>query len=246
MRTVAIVQARMGSTRLPGKVMRELCGDTMLAHTVRRIRQASSITQVAIATSDLLEDDQVVEEARRIGVMVYRGSASDVLARTIGCAHAAGADVVVRITSDCPMTDPGVIDRVCALMRPGVDYVSNTHGPGNFPRGLDVEAVHRDTLDRIGRMATSRPAREHVTAFVMEQPALFRTDLLVSEIDDSDLRWTVDTEADLELVTTLYRRFLLATTQVDYRDIVRAVRAQPSLSAINAHIPQKDWRSHAS
>ncbi|MGE0399527.1 MAG: hypothetical protein AB7T06_22625, partial [Kofleriaceae bacterium] len=111
-----------------------------------------------------------------------------------------------------------------------------------FPRGLDCEVFHRDTLERMGRMATSKAAREHVTVFVREQPALFRTDQLIAETDDSDLRWTVDTDADLTLARMLFERFSLATRTVDYRDIVRAVRDDASLQTINAHIAQKDWR----
>jgi spore coat polysaccharide biosynthesis protein SpsF len=245
MRTVAIVQARMGSTRLPGKVMHDLCGDTMLARGIQRLRAASSLAHVVIATTINSEDDVIVREAQRLGVQVHRGSAHDVLDRYVGAARACGADAVVRVTSDCPMIDPGVVDRVVAKLSGAIDYASNTHDVQTFPRGLDCEVFWRDTLERMGRMATSKAAREHVTVLVREQPALFRTDQLISDTNDSDLRWTVDTDADLALVRTLFEQFSLATRTVDYRDIVRAVRAQPALRAINAHIAQKDWRVSA-
>ena len=121
-----------------------------------------------------------------------------------------------------------------------IDYASNTHDIQTFPRGLDCEVFHRDTLERMSRMATSKAAREHVTVFVRERPELFRTDQLISDTNDSDLRWTVDTDEDLALVRMLFERFPLA--DIDYRDIVRAVRAEPALRMINAHIAQKDWR----
>ncbi|HEY4057138.1 MAG TPA: glycosyltransferase family protein [Kofleriaceae bacterium] len=246
MRTVAIVQARMGSTRLPGKVLRPLGGDTVLGQCIRRLRQAASIQQVVIATTTNSEDNIIVDACKQMGVQVHRGSPDDVLDRYVGAARASYADAVVRVTSDCPLIDGGVVDRVVGLLDGAHDYVSNTHDVQTFPRGLDVEAFHRDTLERMGRMATSKAAREHVTVFVREQPALFRTAQLIDDTNNQDLRWTVDTDADLELVTQMYERFGLATKTVDYRDLVRAVRAEPSLTQINAHIPQKDWRSHAS
>ncbi len=242
MRTVAIVQARMGSTRLPGKVMHDLCGDTMLARGIQRLRAASSLADVVIATTTGTEDDVIVLEAKRLDTQVYRGSVHDVLDRYLGAARASNAEAIVRVTSDCPLIDPGVVDRVVAKLTGAIDYASNTHDIQTFPRGLDCEVFHRDTLERMARMATSKAAREHVTVFVREQPQVFRTDQLLAETNDSDLRWTVDTDADLTLVRRLYERYSLASRTVDYRDIVRGVRAEPALQAINAHIPQKDWR----
>lgn len=245
MRTVAIVQARMGSTRLPGKVMHDLCGDTMLARGIQRLRTASSLADLVIATTTGPEDEVIVLEAKRLDTQVYRGSVHDVLDRYLGAARASNAEAIVRVTSDCPLIDPGVVDRVVAKLTGAIDYASNTHDIQTFPRGLDVEVFHRDTLERMARMATSKAAREHVTVFVREQPQVFRTDQLLAETNDSDLRWTVDTDADLTLVRRLYERYSLATRAVDYRDIVRGVRAEPALQAINAHIAQKDWRVSA-
>ncbi len=245
MRTVAIVQARMGSTRLPGKVRHDLCGDTMLARTVQRLRTASSLAHVVIATTTNPEDDVLVREAKRLGAQVFRGSSHDVLDRYCGAARASFADAIVRVTSDCPLIEAGVVDRVVAKLTGPIDYASNTHDVQSFPRGLDCEVFHRDTLERMARMATSKAAREHVTVFVREKPELFCTDQLIAETDDSDLRWTVDTDADLELARTLFERFSLASRTTDYRDIVRAVRAEPSLRTINAHSAQKDWRVSA-
>jgi spore coat polysaccharide biosynthesis protein SpsF len=241
MRTIAILQARMGSTRLPGKVLAELGGATMLAQVVRRVRDAARITEAVIATSTEPEDDAVVAEAGRLGAGVYRGSASDVLSRFAGAARAFRADAIVRLTADCPLLDPGVIDRVVAALDPAIDYASNTHDR-RFPRGLDTEALHRDTLERIDRLGTSPAAREHVTAFVMEAPELFRIAQVGAEHDDSDLRWTVDTLDDLAMVRALYRELDLAHAVRPYREVVAAVRARPELAAANAHVVQKPWQ----
>lgn len=246
MRVVAIIQARMGSTRLPGKVMHDLCGDTMLARGIQRLRAATSLAHVVIATTTNPEDNVIVDEAKRLGVQVFRGSSHDVLDRYCGAARASFADAIVRVTSDCPLIDPSVVDRVVAKLSRAIDYASNTHDVQTFPRGLDCEVFHRDALERMARMATSKAAREHVTVFVRERPELFRTDQLIAETNDSDLRWTVDTDADLALVRELFERFSLASRTVDYREIVRAVRAEPALRTINAHIAQKDWRVSAS
>lgn len=242
MGTVAIIQARMGSSRLPGKVLTPLAGDTMLARVVVRLRAARRVDQVVIATSTAALDDAVVREAGRLGCGVHRGSETDVLDRYLGAARSYRADVVVRVTADCPLLDPGVVDEVIAALGPDVDYASNTHSR-SYPRGLDVEALHRDTLERIARLGASPAAREHVTAFVMEQPALFRIRQVAAERDDSDLRWTVDTEDDLALIRALYDALDLAHEVRPYREVVAAMRARPELATLNAHIVQKPWET---
>lgn len=240
-RTVAIVQARMGSTRLPGKVLAELGGTTMLAQVVRRLRAANRVDEVAIATSRGRDDDAVAAEAIRLGTAVHRGPADDVLARYLGAARELRADVIVRITADCPLLDPGVVDRVIAALADDVDYASNTHDR-SFPRGLDSEALHHDTLERIARLGTSPAAREHVTAFVMEQPALFRIAQVAADSNDADLRWTVDTPEDLAMVRGLYEALDLGSVVRPYRELVAAVRARPELAQVNAHVRQKPWQ----
>lgn len=241
MRVVAIVQARMGSSRLSGKVLAVIQGDTMLARVVGRLRAATRIDDVVIATSLRSDDDAVVHEAGRLGAGVHRGSESDVLDRFLGAARAYRADAIVRVTSDCPLVDPGVIDRVVAALGRDVDYASNTH-VRTFPRGLECEAFHRDTLERIARIATSAPAREHVTAYLMERPELFQTRQVVADDDCSDLRWTVDTIEDLTVVRALYAAIAEhGSMTMPYRQLVDLARARPELAAVNAHIVQKPW-----
>ncbi|MCX5742129.1 MAG: glycosyltransferase family protein [Proteobacteria bacterium] len=231
MTTVAIVQARMGSSRLPGKVLATIAGASMLARVVTRLRAARSIDAIVIATTTADLDDAVAREARRLGVGVFRGSETDVLARYVGAARMAKADVVVRVTSDCPLLDPHVVDAVVALLDRPTDYASNTH-VRSFPRGLDVEALHRDVLERIDRLATSPAAREHVTAFILEEPARFVVRQLVADRDDSDLRWTVDTDDDLAVVRAL------AQIDAPYGLRAEVARREPALHA-NAHVVQK-------
>jgi len=241
MRTIAIIQTRMGSRRLPGKVLRDLAGDTMLARVVQRVRAARTISQIVIATTNTDIDDAVVREGSRLGCGVFRGSEDDVLARYLGAAREFDADRVVRMTSDCPLLDPAVIDAVVAALGPDLDYVSNTHDR-SYPRGLDVEAFHRDTLERMARLAESPPAREHVTAYVVERPDLFVTRQVKAAGDDSDLRWTVDAPDDLALVRTLYDLLDLGRVHRPYRELVQIVRARPELTTINAHVVQKGFR----
>lgn len=235
MSVIAIIQARTGSSRLPGKVLMDIAGTTMLAQVVQRVRRARTIDQVVIATSTHASDDEIVREADRLGTGIHRGSETDVLDRYLGAARKYGASVVVRVTSDCPLLEPAVIDRVVDALRSDVDYASNTH-QRTYPRGLDVEALFRETLERIASVATSAQAREHVTAYIVEQPSQFRVRHVHDDADHSDLRWTVDTAEDLALVRAIYA---LAPDPVPYHRLVELVRARPDLAAINAHVVQK-------
>jgi spore coat polysaccharide biosynthesis protein SpsF len=211
MKVVAVVQARAGSTRLPGKVLMDVAGRPMLVQILRRVAAASRVDEVVLATSDLERDDPVAEVAASEGFSVFRGSEQDVLARFAGAARAANADVVVRITGDCPLIAPEVIDEVVArLVEDGADYASNVL-ERTFPKGLDTEALTREALERIDELGTSPEAREHVTWFAYrERPDLFRLVSVEHDEDHSGIDWSVDTEEDLQRVRELYERFGLA------------------------------------
>jgi spore coat polysaccharide biosynthesis protein SpsF len=242
MKRVAIIQARTGSTRLPDKVFADIAGRPMLAYVIDRVRRATRIDEVIVATTALRRDDPIEEWGRSRGVGVFRGSEHDVLSRYTGAARTVGADVVVRITADCPLVDPGVIDSVVdALCEAGgaVDYASNVVDR-TFPRGLDAEAMFRDVLERMERIARSSDAREHVTHVILrEQPSLFVTRSVTDAHDNSDLRWTVDEDADLEMIRAIYRELELANVARPYHDVVRWVRQHPAVSEINAAVRQK-------
>jgi spore coat polysaccharide biosynthesis protein SpsF len=239
MKRVCVVQARMGSTRLPGKVLRDLAGQPMLTQMLRRLRTCVSIDEIVVATSIATSDDPIAELGVKEGMRVCRGSEADVLGRIVEAAHAAQADVVVRVTADCPLIDPWVTDRVIDELTTNgsaADYASNVLRR-TFPRGLDVEAMFLDTLLRVDRLGRSKAEREHVTITIRsEHPNLFLSRSVESGHDDSDLRWTVDEERDFQLVARLYHVFGLDEHILPYEVVVNHVRQNPELTSFNADI----------
>lgn len=240
MRVVAIVQARMGSSRLPGKVLLDLAGRPMLARVVTRTARAVRVDEVVVATSVEPRDQPIAEACARFGWRCFRGSEQDVLDRYYQAAVWAGADVVVRITSDCPFIDPAIVDRALEIFGNGrgLDYVSNTLPPRTFPRGLDVEVLSRDALAVAWREDTNPAWREHVTPFIYRHPNRFTLQALRHVEDLSRLRWTVDTVEDLALVRHLYDHF--GSDTFDWTDVLAVVRAHPEWSALNQHVLQRE------
>ena len=227
----AIIQARMGSTRLPGKVMADLRGQPLVDRVVGRARQAASLDAVVVATSDHASDDILAAHCAARAIPCFRGSQDDVLDRYYRAAEQTEATVVVRLTADCPMLDPGVIDRVVATFRSGgFDYVSNVLEP-SYPDGLDVEVFGRKALDRAWREAALRSDREHVTPFIWRQPDRFRLGSERHAEDLSALRWTVDEPQDLEFVRRVYQR--LDPERFDMADVLAVLRDCPDLAALN-------------
>ena len=221
MRVVALVQARTGSSRLPGKVLMDLHGRPMLAQLLSRLRTAQRIDEVVVATSDLPADDAVAELAEAEGVRVFRGDERDVLSRMLGAARVAEADVVVRITGDCPLIDPAVVDQVVSEL--GDHDLASNAIQRTFPRGLDTEVLTRDALERIAQLATSPESREHVTWFAYrERPDLFKLRTVESGEGTTyaGLDWSVDTVEDLERVRRLWP---LAASGASWRQLA----AQP-------------------
>lgn len=241
MRNVAIIQARVGSSRLPGKVLLDLCGKTVLGRVVERVSRMRNVRDAVVATSNLETDDAIEAECRRLGVACFRGSEDDVLDRFRGAAEALGAERCVRITADCPLIDPGVSDDIIAKFEsadPPVDYASNKI-PQSFPRGLDTEVFTREALERAARWARKPYHRTHVTAYMYQMPELFTTLSVVSDVDRADWRWTVDTPEDLAFVRSVYEH-LAGKPGFDWLDVVKLVEANPKLAAINAHVVQKE------
>lgn len=244
MKTVAIIQARMGATRLPGKVLRSLCGQSVLGHVAARVRVARRLDEVVVATSGAARDDAVAVEGARLGVSCFRGSEEDVLARYYGAAEASGAQAVVRATADCPLFDGSLLDRMLAVFgeanRDGttVDYLSNVLRR-TYPRGLDVEIFTFAALERAHHEATQPFEREHVTPYFYQHPDRFRLRSFEGTVDLSGHRWTLDTPEDWAFTeavyATLYRPGAVFTTE----DVLRLLCERPELRDLNAYVEQK-------
>lgn len=238
LRTVAIIQARMGSTRLPGKVLMDIGGETTLGRVVRRLSRATLLTETAIATTDSPADDAVVSEGKRLGVRCFRGSEQDVLARYVGAAEALAADVLVRVTSDCPLIDAEFADQVLReFFSAHADFAYNDV-EHSFPRGLDVEVFSREALHKAAEIADRQYQREHVTPVFYERPDMFKTAIVHADRDFSSYRWTLDTPDDLQLIRTIYSHFS-NNSEFTWRDVVALMEGSPDLARMNAHVIQK-------
>ncbi len=220
-RVVAVVQARMSSTRLPGKVLAPLGQHTVLGLLLRRLGRAQEIDAVVVATSTAPGDDPVVEAALAADVAVVRGPLDDVLARYALAAREHAADAVVRITADCPLTDPHVVDDVVRHWRRiHADYVSNTRAPRSYPDGLDVEVLSSAALQRLDREFSRPEEREHVTLGAACHPERFSTGEVRLNPPLGDVRITLDTSEDLELLRELVHR---AGAEATMAELLRAL-----------------------
>jgi spore coat polysaccharide biosynthesis protein SpsF len=235
--TTAIIQARMSSTRLPGKVLLDLAGEPMLARVVERTRRAKRVEDVIVATTVEPEDDPIVELCRSRSWNVFRGSRDDVLDRYYQAAVADGADPIVRITSDCPVIDAEIIDRVAGSVT-GVDYASNINPRRTFPRGLDVEVFTFAALSATWRDDRDPSGREHVTPFFYRHPERFRIALVESDRSETaSHRWSVDTPEDYELLRRIFGHFRDA--EFGWLDVLELLEHHPDWIALNRHIEQK-------
>lgn len=238
MRTVAIIQARMGSTRLPGKVLLPLGPETVLASVVHRVRRAKLLESVVVATTQESRDDATIAECQRLGVNFFRGSETDVLDRYHRCARHEQAGAVVRITSDCPLIDPDVVDAtIRVFLEERADYASNVW-PRRFPRGLDTEVFTMAALERASRDASEPHQREHVTPYFYEHPEIFRISSFTADADYSKHRWTLDTPEDLELVRAIYC-FFNPGESFGWREVLALVERHPELGNLNSQVVQK-------
>lgn len=240
-RVVCISQARMTSTRLPGKVLMEAAGRPLLAHHLERLARCRTLDALVLATTVNGTDDPVAELARSLGVPVFRGDEQDVLGRFAGAAAMAGADVVVRVTADCPLIDPALVDRVVAAFlepAPPLDYLSLD--VTRFPRGLDSEVFTRAALDEATATATDPAEREHVTAHIYRRPERFRIGAPLAPEDGSvlDQRWCVDEAADLELVRRLLGALLPENPGFGWQDCCNLLRQHPEWADLNGSVRQ--------
>jgi spore coat polysaccharide biosynthesis protein SpsF len=238
MRCLGIIQARMGSERLPGKVLRPLLARPMLDHVLRRAAAVPGVEQTIVATSTAPIDDRIEEWGAAAGVTVFRGSEDDVLDRYVQAALPHSPTAVMRITADCPLLDPEVSQRVLdAFWRhwPAVDYAVNV----GYPRGLDTEVVSLDALGRAHTDARDAREREHVTLHIWRRPEIFRVLEVRSDGPDlSGLRWTVDTEEDFAFVQAVFEQ--LGDSDFGWEGVLGLVTRHPALAELNRHVRQKE------
>ena len=230
---LAILQARMSSTRLPGKVLRPILGEPMLGRQIERLRRSRHLTRLVVATSTGAQDAAIAAYCAEIGVDCFRGDLDDVLSRYLGALHAYGpAESFLRLTADCPLADPALIDEaIAAHRRTGADY-THVQQRWTYPKGLDVEVCQTETLRRVGREATGSD-REHVTAFIYARPDRFRITALNRD-PPLRYRWTVDTPEDFAFVTAVYQDLYPADPAFTTDDILAWQRRNPHKVLVSA------------
>jgi spore coat polysaccharide biosynthesis protein SpsF len=231
---LAILQARLSSTRLPGKVLATLAGAPMILRQIERVRRSRLIDELVVATSREPSDDPLAEVLAEAGVAHFRGPLDDVLARFVGAMDAFGpADEVVRLTGDCPLADPEVIDAVIARRQASdADYASNVWGRRSFPKGLDVEVVRAAALREAAAEAKDPYEREHVTPFFYRRPERYSIEGVSQAADEGEARWTVDRPDDLEFVRAVYEALYPADPAFTSDDVRTLVRSRPDLQAV--------------
>ena len=231
---LAILQARMSSTRLPGKVMRPILGKPMVFRQIERLSRARRIDRLVLATSVEPSDDGLAAACGEQGIAVWRGPLDDTLTRFTGAEAAFGpAAHIVRLTADCPLADWAVIDACIDLhLGGGFDFTSNAMRR-SYPVGLDVEVMTADLLRIFDQQSSTPYRREHVTQLVYDEPDAFRCGHLVQEIDESNERWTVDTPADFAMATAVYEALLPGNPRFTSDDVRDLLRRRPDIVALN-------------
>jgi spore coat polysaccharide biosynthesis protein SpsF len=233
---LAILQARLSSTRLPGKVLMNLHGLPMILRQIERIQQSEKIEKLVVATSADSRDDELAVVLDDAGVSVRRGPLNDVLERFRIVAEEFKPDTIVRLTADCPLTDPEVIDRVItAHLESGADYTSNTLHP-TYPDGLDVECIDSHAFERLNDIPLTETEREHVTMGLYTRPDEFKLNAVEQQPNHSNLRWTVDVADDLAFVRRVYSLLYDSNPRFRQNDIVALVTKNPALSRTDAHL----------
>ena len=243
-RIVCIVEARFASTRLPGKVLLPIVGKPMLALMIERLQRARTIDEIVIATSANPADDAIALLATDMGAHVFRGSEEDVLDRVVKAAQSRNADIIVETTGDCPLIDPGIVDKVVGdFLMGGADFVSNVL-PHTTPRGTDVRVFWAKDLAEINVRSQDPADHEHVSLHFWEHSERYRCRNVETDLPEAaaHLRLTVDESADLELVREVYQRLYSSNPAFSLADVLQLLDQQPGLAAINRHTPQKAVR----
>jgi spore coat polysaccharide biosynthesis protein SpsF len=240
MNATVIIQARMGATRLPGKVLKRLGDKTVLNQVINRVAACPRVHKIVVATTDSHLDNAVVAAVEALYFPVFRGSEQDVLARYYFAAKTHGAtEIIVRVTADCPLFDPYLLTDMLDSFDPDrMDYLSNTI-VRSYPQGLDAEIFTFAALERTFHEATELYQREHVTPYIYQHPELFRLQNYIGKADLSNHRWTLDTPEDFELIDKIYCALYPHNPLFTTAEILALFERQPELIAINQHIRQK-------
>ena len=234
-----IIQARMGASRLPGKPLLKVQNKTLLEHLVSRLKQVRHPLTLIIATTQNERDKSILELAKKLSIPSFAGSEEDVLDRYIKTARHYDLDVIIRVTADCPLLDPDLIDEAISRFLgpyPEIDYFSNTI-KRTYPRGMDFEVFKRRTLEEAYLDAVLNEEREHVTPFIYRHPERFRLEQMVRDSDESQYRWTVDTPEDFELIKRLIESFQDESYRL--QDLLSLIKQHPEWSLINQGVKQK-------
>ncbi|MBN1280620.1 MAG: glycosyltransferase family protein [Candidatus Thermoplasmatota archaeon] len=239
-RIVAIIQARVDSTRLPNKALIPLEGQPLLLHVLQRVQHAKLLNGVVLATTTRPVDTPLVHLANDHHIPVFRGDCNDVLDRYYRAATEHHADVIVRITGDCPLIDPQIIDTVIRVfLQKSIDYVTNTLEP-TYPDGLDVEVFSYTALTKAWKEARRTSEREHVTAYIRNHPEEFTLHDVKHTVDLSHLRWTVDQHEDLMFIKEIYKRLYDKQKIFYMNDILTLLQQHPEIQQINTGIQRNE------
>lgn len=242
MNIISIIQARLGSSRLPGKVLKTVMGKPLLEYQIERVSRSKFIDKIVVATSNQDKDQPIVEWCKKLSVLYHRGSEEDVLERYYDAAQLHQADAIVRLTADCPLIDPKLIDKVIesyAQSHPKYDYVSNCL-ERTYPRGMDVEVFSFKALTEAFHNATSPVEREHVTPYIYKNPQMFKLHCIKSTNNHSQHRWTVDTVEDFVLIKNILESIYPIHPTFTLQDCLNVMEKHPDWMQLNAHIYQKE------
>lgn len=245
LKIVMIIQARMGATRLPGKPLKKVMDRPLLSYLIERLKRVNNISTLIIATTTQPQDDLIETFCKKEKITVFRGSEEDVLDRYYQAAKKYQADVIIRITADCPLIDPKVIEQAIQFYLthyPLYDYVSNTH-KRTFPRGMDVELFSMQCLEEAAQEARLKNEREHVTPFIYNHPERYKIGEIQYSSNQANHRWTVDTPEDLALISLILQTLYPRHPQFTLQEILQELDNHPEWSLINARIQQKNLES---
>lgn len=243
MKVVCLVQARVGSTRLPGKILKEICGKTILHHEIDRLKKCKEIDEIVIATTDKEDDDKIVNEAKKLSVKYFRGSENDVLSRFYYAAKENNADIIVRVTSDCPCIDFEILDKMLIYFKDKykekqVDYLSNTI-KRTYPRGYDIEIFTFSALEKSYINAEKEYEREHVTPYIYDKTNNFLKLSFENKEDYSNYRVTLDTIEDFIVIKNIFENLYYKNPYFKLNDVVQYLNNNLHIVDINKHIEQK-------